>query len=130
MMPAVIIFFLFFFLFLSPLSSLLSSSYVPKQKLTVQVADVDRVHVDDVEPAEARQRQVLEQLAPEPAGADDEHADVPLEHAGELRGRLEPGRDDAPRAREEGIEGAPAGAQGGRRRGVHASGCVEDRDRV
>ena len=107
-----IIFFLFFFLLSPPLPSFL---LIPEQKLPVQVADVDRVHVDDVEPAEPGQRQVLEQLASQPSGADNEHADVFLEHAGELLGGLESWRDDAPRAREEGVEGAPARAQGGRR---------------
>ena len=47
--------------------------YAPEEKLAVQVAGVDGVHVDEVDVAEARERQIGEQLATEAAGADDEH---------------------------------------------------------
>ena len=47
--------------------------YAPEEKLAVQVAGVDGVHVDEVDVAEAREGQVGEQLAAEAAGADDEH---------------------------------------------------------
>jgi hypothetical protein len=47
--------------------------YAPEEKLAVQVAGVDGVHVDEVDVAEARERQIGEQLAAEAAGADDEY---------------------------------------------------------
>lgn len=50
----------------------LGAVHVPlaKQKLPVQVGQIDGVHVDDMHVAEAHHGQVLEQLAAQPAGAD------------------------------------------------------------
>lgn len=44
----------------------------PKQKLAIQIADVDRVHINDMDVLEARQREVREDLASKAACADDE----------------------------------------------------------
>ena len=54
------------------------SAQLPEQELAIQVGDVDGVHVDDVDAAEARQRQVLEQLAAQAARADAQHPAVIL----------------------------------------------------
>ena len=51
---------------------------MPEQELAVQVGHVDGVHVDYINVAEPRQRQVLEQLAAEAARADAQHSAVVL----------------------------------------------------
>jgi hypothetical protein len=45
-----------------------------EQKLPVQVAQVNRVEVDNVDFAKPGQDQILEQLAADAAGSDHEHA--------------------------------------------------------
>ena len=50
---------------------------VAKQKLSVEVAEVDRVQVDDVDFAEAGQDEVLEQFASDAASAHHENARLP-----------------------------------------------------
>ena len=49
---------------------------VRRSDLPVEVGHVDGVHVDDVNVGEAAQRQVLEDLAAEAAGADHQHASL------------------------------------------------------
>lgn len=46
--------------------------YLPKEKLPVQVADVDCVHVDDVNVFEAHQRQIGKDLASETSSSNYE----------------------------------------------------------
>lgn len=48
--------------------------FVSEQKLPVQVAQVDRVEVDNVDFAEAGKDKVLEELAAYSSGADHEDA--------------------------------------------------------
>jgi len=45
-----------------------------EEELAVEVGHVDGVEVDHVDLAEAHEREVLEQLAAEAAGADHQHA--------------------------------------------------------
>jgi hypothetical protein len=47
-----------------------------EEELSVEVGDVDGVHVDDVYVAKACEGEVFEELAAETAGADDEDAAV------------------------------------------------------
>ena len=68
-----------------------SNVLLSEQELPVQVGDVYRVHVDDVNHAEAHERQVLEQLAAESPGADDEHAQSVSEELDDLGGGSELG---------------------------------------
>ena len=62
---------------------------LPEEELPVEVGDVNRVEVDHVNVAKAHQREVLEELAAEAAGADDEHARHRADEAEHLRHRLE-----------------------------------------
>ena len=64
------------------------------QDLALQVADVDRVEVDDADLPDARQRQVHRDRRPEPSSADDEHARL---HDLALTGGAHLGHDDVPR---------------------------------
>jgi hypothetical protein len=48
--------------------------FVPEQELTVQVAQIDCIKVDDVNLAEAGQDQVLEQFASNAASANEKHS--------------------------------------------------------
>ena len=50
---------------------LTSDVLLPKQELSVEVADIDGVHVDQVDALEPHQGQVLEDLAPQAAGPND-----------------------------------------------------------
>lgn len=43
-----------------------------EEELAVQVGEIDGVQVDDVDVAEAGEEEVLEQLAADTAGADEE----------------------------------------------------------
>jgi len=45
-----------------------------KQKLSVEVAQIDRVEVHQVDLTEAHQDEVLEELASDTAGTDEEYA--------------------------------------------------------
>jgi len=42
----------------------------PEQKLSVQVTDVDGIHVDDVNVGKPQQSQILQNFATQPAGSD------------------------------------------------------------
>lgn len=44
----------------------------PEQKLTIEVADIDGVHINDVNILEPCQREVGQNLATQPASADDQ----------------------------------------------------------
>ena len=59
-----------------------------EEELPVEVRDVDRVHVDDVNLAKAGEREVLEELAAQSARADHEHARVLLHEREDLGRRL------------------------------------------
>jgi hypothetical protein len=50
---------------------------VTKQKLAIEIAQVDGVEIDDVYFAEAGEHEVLEQLAADSASANQEHARLP-----------------------------------------------------
>ena len=45
-----------------------------EEKLPIQVAEIDGVQIDDVDVAESGQDEVLEQLAADPSGADQQDA--------------------------------------------------------
>lgn len=45
---------------------------MPKQKLTIEITDVDGVHVDDMNILEASQREIGKNLAAETASTDDQ----------------------------------------------------------
>jgi hypothetical protein len=47
---------------------------IAEEKLAVQVAEIDGVEVDDVDVAKAREHEILEQLAPDAAGAHHQNA--------------------------------------------------------
>ena len=47
--------------------------FVPKQKLAVQIGQVDCVHVDNMDTTETHQRQVLEKFTAQTSGADHQH---------------------------------------------------------
>lgn len=91
----------------------------PEQELPVQVRDVDGVKVDDVDVLHAGHGQVLEDLAAETAGADDQNAGrreaggggarVELTH-GELAGLVRERAGSGHNSR----EGAPARGEVGR----------------
>ena len=49
----------------------------PKEELSIEVGQVDGVHVDDVEVGEAGEGQVLEQLAAQAPRAHDQHSHRP-----------------------------------------------------
>ena len=51
---------------------------VSEQELAIQVAEVDRIQVDDVNLAKAREDQILEELASDASSAD--HQDLRLEN--------------------------------------------------
>ena len=46
---------------------------LPEQKLPVKRANIDRVHINDVDVAETRERQMREYLAAQAACTDNEH---------------------------------------------------------
>lgn len=48
--------------------------FLSKEELTIQVAQIDRVQVDDVDFAEAGQDEVLEELTADSACADEKNA--------------------------------------------------------
>jgi hypothetical protein len=45
----------------------------PEEKLTIEIADINRVHIDYMKISESRQREVRENLAPKAAGANNKH---------------------------------------------------------
>lgn len=49
---------------------------VPEEELAVEVGEVDGVEVDYVDLGEAREGEVLDDLAAQAAGADDQHFEV------------------------------------------------------
>ena len=49
---------------------------LPEQELSVEVRNVDRVHVDDVDVLESRERKVLEDLTAQAAGSNDQDPDA------------------------------------------------------
>ena len=63
------------------------NAYVPEEELPIEVAVVYRVHVDDMDVLEPREREVLQELAAEPSSTDDEYAALVLE---ECAANLEP----------------------------------------
>jgi len=63
---------------------------VPKQKLAVQVAEVNRVQVNDVDLAKAREHQILQQFAANASGSHHENTrllDMRLQRAAETLSR-------------------------------------------
>ena len=46
----------------------------PKQKLTIQIANVDGIEVDDLDVTESAQREIFEKFATDSAGSHDEDA--------------------------------------------------------
>ncbi|RUP50504.1 hypothetical protein BC936DRAFT_138840 [Jimgerdemannia flammicorona] len=54
------------------LTLLLSPSHSPEQKLSIEITDVDGVHVDHVDVTEAREGEVLKDLTAKTASSDDE----------------------------------------------------------
>jgi hypothetical protein len=63
---------------------------VAKQELPVEVAEVDRVQVDNVNLAEPGEDEVLEELAADAASADHEHPRLPSrQYAAIARGSVE-----------------------------------------
>lgn len=53
-----------------------------KQELAVQVAEIDCIKVDDVNFAEAGERQILEKFTADAASSDHQHASLPqVSHA-------------------------------------------------
>jgi hypothetical protein len=47
-----------------------------KQKLAIEVADVDRVKIDGLDVSKATQHQILQQLASDSSGADHQHTRI------------------------------------------------------
>ena len=59
----------------SPAGTGLSATQgAPEEELPVEVGHIDRVHVNHVDVAKPRQRQVFEQLAAQAASTHDQHA--------------------------------------------------------
>mgnify|MGYP007054560320 FL=1 len=52
---------------------------VSEEELTVQIAQIDRVQVDDVDFAESGEKEVLQQLAADSAGAYEQHTRLAME---------------------------------------------------
>ena len=50
-----------------------SCIYVPKEKLSIEIAEVDRIHVYDMYVLESRKCQVGKDFAPQTSCADDEN---------------------------------------------------------
>ena len=65
---------------------------VPEEELPVQVGEVDGVHINDVNVAEAREGDVLEQLAAQAARADNEDAGLLLQKLAYLEAECRPQR--------------------------------------
>ena len=70
----------------------------PKQKLAIEIGNIDRVEIDDGDPGESGEGEVLEQFAPDAAGADEEDA-------GRCYGGGEGGSEGDGQAGEEGMGG-------------------------
>mmetsp|Transcript_34937 Transcript_34937/g.88023 ORF Transcript_34937/g.88023 Transcript_34937/m.88023 type:complete len:524 (+) Transcript_34937:51-1622(+) len=79
-----------------------------EQELSVEVGDVDGVHVNDVDVRKAGEREVLQQLAAQAARADHQHAAVLRQELPNLGARLEARPRDVPRACEQLVQVRPA----------------------
>lgn len=55
---------------------------MPEQELPVEIAEIDRVKVDDVDLAEAGENEVLEEFASYATGAYHQHARLPCRQLG------------------------------------------------
>ena len=58
-----------------------------EKELTVQVAKIDRIQIDNVNFAEAGENEVLEELTPNTPSTNHQNAGLSLESAGEARKR-------------------------------------------
>ena len=98
---------------------------LPKQELPVQVRDVDRIQVDDLNGTEPRHREVLQEFAPEAPRAD--HEDLRGEEGRCGRGRVVLAHREGATLRavragaeqnvlQRGTEGGSGDGEGGRRK--------------
>ena len=71
-----------------------SNVLLPEEKLSIQVADVDGVHVDQVNVLEAHEGQVLQKLASQTSGPDDKDLAWLPQEVKHLRRRLEVGMSE------------------------------------
>ena len=51
-----------------------SKMHIPEQELTVEVAEIDGVHIDHIDVLEARKRQILQDFTSKTTGSD--HKDL------------------------------------------------------
>lgn len=79
----------------------------PEEELSVEVGDVDGVHVDDVQVLEAGEGEVLEELAAQAAGPHDEHLDEAPNQVPKPGAGIEGGVDEVAGAGEEHVQIPP-----------------------
>lgn len=61
---------------------------VPEQELAIEIADVNCVHVDDMDVLEAEQREVRQDLASQTSSADDENLALLAQELLDLRTKV------------------------------------------